>query len=249
MVLDITGRGEGAISVPESKTQESQQSTRSNTNRMPAKGSNLLPYHSFFSESNLRLAYHSGVGYYTYSNCQSIDVVASIRVVAGSSPDDTIMIPSSAHQRQEVGKVTSSTVRTWVDSMRKIVNDVSGNGAPKTVCLVVLLGCKEYPKLQQPGELMEFSESSLCPFPREDAYRLVCVPEDDAFGVTKAVSSLGLVLEESESYSSHGFLRAEETSKGTLQSNTKISIKAKKIHEALNKSPIKTSSDDGHVKL
>ena len=76
-------------------------------------------------------------------------------------------------------------------------------------------------------------DESLAPFPDKDVYRLVCVPEKDKFGITNAVLLLGENSESSELYSSHAFMRIEESSDRTLRSKSNLVKKAEELHKAL----------------
>lgn len=64
-------------------------------------------------------------------------------------------------------------------------------------------------------------ETNLSAFPKNDVYRLVCVPEDDSFGIFDAIESLVRSSEESEIYSSHGFAAwCEASASGVLRASS-----------------------------
>lgn len=114
-------------------------------------------------------------------------------------------------------------MKSFLEEMRK-----DGSSTKKAVCLLVLIGCPNAPVLHN-----DMSDDSLGAFPNEDVYRLVCVPDDDSFGITSSVQSLGLMSESRELYSSHPFLRTEATITDSLRSTTKIKEEAQELHKAL----------------
>jgi hypothetical protein len=124
-----------------------------------------------------------------------------------------------------------------VATMMELLSEVRGEKGPTAVCLIVLLGCSNPPLVT--GDNLD--SSSLAPFPAVDVFRLVCVPGNDAFGVSEAIQNLGTSTERSEIYSSHAFLTCENSAKDLLRKSSKNSVD--ELFNALHLSPKKTTGN------
>lgn len=192
---------------------------------------NHLRSNSYCSQRLLQHSYHSGVAFYTYSNCKAIDQVASIRVEWPTEPV-TVSYHPLLISVKNWASATISDVTVWTQSMTTFLDEMRKKEGSKikAVCLLVLIGCSDPPDPQANG----LSDKSLGSFPNEDVYRLVSVPKNDSFGITDAVQSLGLMSERSELYVSHSFLRAEKSIEGSLRAASALKDEAKELHVAIH---------------
>ena len=88
--------------------------------------------------------------------------------------------------------------------------------------------------------------TSLNPFPEMDVYRLVCIPENDEYGISAAIGDLGLVLEESELYASHALMAGENSASNLLLKNSKRHKDVKELFQSLSLSPTRPKRGDGN---
>lgn len=190
---------------------------------------------SFCEENVLKHMYFSGVANYAYRNCKAIDIAASIAVVQELQTSYHPLLISVKNW----SVVTKGDVIGWVASLSAFLMEMrEKQDAPASaVCLVILLGCSDPPDME--GDSL--NSDSLLPFPVGDVYRLVIVPQTDAFGVSKAISELGTVTEKSEIYSSHGFLGREKTADSLLRKKSKNQELVSELFRALRASDEKSA--------
>lgn len=169
---------------------------------------------SFCKRGVLRHMYRSGLATYAYKNCKAIDIASSIRAVENSMTSYHPLLVSIKNW----AKVSKSDVVGWLSTMMSFLSDmdVEGGGRPPALCLIILLGCPNPPEMNQD----QLNSEDLKPFPSKDVFRLVCVPEEDAFGVSVAIKGLGATSEKQEIYASHGLLACEEGPDGLLRKNS-----------------------------
>jgi len=183
---------------------------------------------SFGKKKVLQRMYMSGLASYAYKNCKAIDIASSIKVVHDSEISYHPLLISVKNWVT----VWKSDVSSWLSSLKKFVEEMRPNDkeVPAALCLIILLGCSNPPDMQG-GEL---SDDKLDPFPDQDVYRLVTVPEQDEFGISNAIHKLGMVSEDCEIYSSHGFLYSETDTSVLLRKKSKKTEQLQKLFEGLN---------------
>ena len=185
--------------------------------------------HSFCEEATLKHLYLSGVGTYAHKNCKAIDFASAIQSVASSNS-----LPPSYHPLlvsvKNWANVTTRDAIGWLSTMMAFLGEIRGENGPTAVCLIILVGCKDPPSLAYD----ELNSLSLAPFPAADVFRLVCVDENDAFGVSAAIRKLGLSSEQSEIYSSHSFMVCEDSPDHLLRKSSQSQESFKELFKALN---------------
>ena len=158
--------------------------------------------------------YVSGLATYAYKNCKAVDIASSIRVFQNSLTSYHPLLISV----KNCANVSKSDIVGWLATMMSFLNDMKeGGNRPCALCLLILLGCSHPPEVKQD----QLDSESLDPFPFEDVFRFVCVPENDVFGVSEAIGRLGTSSEKCEIYSSHGLLAIEEDTDALLRKDTK----------------------------
>ena len=166
----------------------------------------------FFKQNFLEHLYLSGLGIYAYSNCPAFDIVSSIRV-KGAREDEPKYHPLLVSVKNWE-KATNSDVSIWKQKMEIFIEHHRVEDEPSAVCIILSLGCSVSAKEN------DLNETHLSEFPEKDVYRLVSVPEDDKFGIFKAIQTLGRISEESELYSSHGFAACEASAEDALRTSS-----------------------------
>ena len=168
---------------------------------------------SFCEEDSLAFMYRSGLGSYTYQNCKAFDITSSIEVVQNGNVRYHPLLVSVKNWVT----VSKGDVIGWLATMKEFLTDTRAGGGPTAVCLIILLGCSKPPILT--GDRL--NASCLTPFPAADVFRLVCIPDDDEFGVSEAIQNLGTSSEQTEIYSSHAFMTCEKSSGNLLRKSSK----------------------------
>jgi len=156
---------------------------------------------SFWNLDILKYLHTAGVGFYTFSMCPAIDLVASIRVGEKYYP---LLV--------SVKNWATSTIKDlekWRKGLQNFVLDNHTTGVD-VVGLVILIGWETAPDwgtAQEPVTVDQTWSFSLDDFPGKDVYLSVKVPADDEFGISKALKGLNATsMEASEVYASHSFL-------------------------------------------
>ena len=187
---------------------------------------------SYCEPKMLEYMYKSCTALYTYRNCQAIDKASAIRVCKNGQTTYHPLFVSDKNR----AKVTKGDVHEWMTSMQQYLKQIrktknsQKNSQATAVCLLVLMGCSEIPAVAGG----DFMSTSLRPFPERDVYRLVCIPENDEYGISAAIGDLGLVLEESELYASHAFMAGENSASNLLLKNSKRHKDVEELFQSLS---------------
>jgi len=181
---------------------------------------NSFRSNSFCESKRLEYMYRAGIGCYAYRNCKALDIEASIKVVGD---DSQVTYHPLLVSVKNCAKVTTRDVGIWVAKMKSFLNEVRKDEKTTSVCIILLLGCSNPPQITKDG----FDSSSLMPFPANDVFRLVCVADNDEFGVSDAIRKLNAGLDRSEVYSSHAFIPGEPSSKNLLRKSADSDVKEK----------------------
>ena len=187
---------------------------------------------SYCEPKMLEYMYKSCTALYTYRNCQAIDKASAIRVCKNGQTTYHPLFVSDKNR----AKVTKGDVHDWMTSMQQYLKQIrktknsQKNSQATAVCLLVLMGCSEIPAVAGG----DFMSTSLRPFPERDVYRLVCIPENDEYGISAAIGDLGLVLEESELYASHAFMAGENSASNLLLKNSKRHKDVEELFQSLS---------------
>ena len=187
---------------------------------------------SYCEPKMLEYMYKSCTALYTYRNCQAIDKASAIRV---SKNGQTTYHPLFVSDKNRA-EVSKGDLHKWMTSMKQYLNQLrktekaQKNSQATAVCLLVLMGCSKIPDVLE-GDYMS---TSLRPFPERDIYRLVCIPENDEYGISAAIGDLGLVLEESELYASHAFMAGENSASNLLLKNSKRHKDVEELFQSLS---------------
>ena len=128
----------------------------------------------------------------------------------------------------------------WMSSMKAILTDIRQGKEHfhRALCIVLLLGCNDPPAIEEGW----WDCWHLRPFPLKDAFRFVCVPSRDKFGVSAAIGSLATVSERTEIYSSHGFLLHENAQKSMIRTRSQNRDRVKDLSVALKRKSEKTNT-------
>lgn len=184
---------------------------------------------SFCDEEVMKHMYVSGLANYAYKNCKAIDIASAIKVVRNAQTCYHPLLISV----KNCATVTKDDVVGWLSSLMAFLQEIRQGKEeqqhPRAVCLVILLGCMNPPKIQKDN----LDSLNLQPFPSDDVFRLVTVPETDSFGVSEAISNLGAASEKCEIYSSHGFLARENTADSLLRKKSPNRNMVNSLFEAL----------------
>lgn len=207
---------------------------------------------SFCNDRLLKYCYSSGVAFYTYSQCTAFDHATSI-CVEGTGKNNPSYHPLLVSVKN-YASVDNCNVTAWVSIMKTSLRNMRkkpGSTENAAFCLLLLVGCSQPPE----PKADDLCSGSLGEFPNQDIYRFVAVPDSDSFGISQAVRELGFMSERSELYSSHPFLREEESASGTLRSGSKLVGEAEELldaltgkQESLQKRTRETSSARGSCK-
>ena len=187
---------------------------------------------SYCEPKMLEYMYKSCTALYTYRNCQAIDKASAIRV---SKNGQTTYHPLFVSDKNRA-EVSKGDVHKWMTSMKQYLKQIrktekaQKNSQATAVCLLVLMGCSKIPDVLE-GDYMS---TSLRPFPERDIYRLVCIAENDEYGISAAIGDLGLVLEESELYASHAFMAGENSASNLLLKNSKRHKDVEELFQSLS---------------
>ena len=197
--------------------------------------------HSYFRSNSycqpkmLEYMYKSCTALYTYRNCKAIDTAAAIRVCKNGQTTHHPLFVSDKNWAE----ISKGDVHQWMPSMEQYLKQIrktensQKNSQATAVCLLVLMGCSNIPDVVEG----DFMSTSLYPFPERDVYRLVCIPENDEYGISAAIGDLDLVLEESELYASHAFMAGENSASNLLLKNSKRHKDVKELFQSLSLSP------------
>ena len=136
---------------------------------------------SFCKARYLEYMYQSGLGSYTFRECEAVDISASIRVVEKDS-DEARYHPLLVSVKDWC-KVTEDNVVEWESYTKLLLEELRNDdsGIPSAVCLLIVLGCSNPPKMKGDHERM-----NLASFPANDVYRLVVLDKDE-FGIAQAI--------------------------------------------------------------
>ena len=187
---------------------------------------------SYCEPKMLEYMYKSCTALYTYPNCQAIDKASAIRVCKNGQTTYHPLFVSDKNWAE----VSKGDVHNWMTSMQQYLKQLrktekaQKNSQATAVCLLVLMGCSEIPAVAEG----DFMSTSLRPFPERDVYRLVCIPENDEYGISAAIGDLGLVLEESELYASHAFMAGENSASNLLLKNSKRHKDVEELFQSLS---------------
>ena len=198
---------------------------------------------SYCEPKMLEYMYKSCTALYTYPNCKVIDKAAAIRVCKSSQTTYHPLFVSDKNWAE----VSKGDVHNWMTSMEQYLKQIcktensQKNSQATAVCLLVLMGCSEIPAVAEG----DFMSTSLCPFPERDVYRVVCIPENDEYGISAAIGDLGLVLEESELYASHAFMAGENSASNLLLKKSKRHKDVEELFQSLSLSRKRQKRGDG----
>ena len=198
---------------------------------------------SYCEPKMLEYMYKSCTALYTYRNCQAIDKAAAIRVCKNGQTTYHPLFVSDKNWAE----ISKGDVRRWMTSMEQYLKQIrrtensQKNSQATAVCLLGLMGCSQIPDVVEG----DFMSTSLYPFPERDVYRLVCIPENDEYGISAAIGDLGLVLEESELYASHAFMAGENSASNLLLKNSKRHKDVEELFQSLSLSPTRQKRGDG----
>jgi hypothetical protein len=107
---------------------------------------------------------------------------------------------------------------------------------PPVLGLLIVIGAE-----RQPNVSVALDNDKLGEFPKKDTFRAICVPTDDAFGISGALRDTTTIHEMAEIFSSHGFVYGEDVKQvnKVLRSGSR-SKKVTNFVESLFKAFIKT---------
>lgn len=139
----------------------------------------------------------SGVGYYVFAGCKTIDLVFALKITAG---DGTILYAPMVISVIAHARVGPSAANTECFSMKmKIPKNHDG----AALCLLVVLGSSYCPKDRKYG-LMSCSSSEGALLNGEKIARVLWVSDNDNFGLSSAFRDLTSMQEETmEVFASH----------------------------------------------
>ena len=197
---------------------------------------------SYCEPKMLEYMYKSCTALYTYPYCKAIGKAAAIRVCKSSQTTYHPLFVSDKNWAE----VSKADVHNWMTSMQQYLKQLrktensQKNSQATAVFLLVLMGCSKIPDVVEG----DFMSTSLYPFPETDVYRLVCIPENDEYGISAAIRDLGLVLEESELYASHAFMAGENSASNLLLKKSKRHRDVEELFQSLSQSPTRQKRGD-----
>jgi hypothetical protein len=181
---------------------------------------NYLRSHSWRTQKALAFMYESATATYLHQNCTEIDLVASIRVMRdGKAFFHPLLVKVHYCMQMSNGEIEEAVVemKTFLNDIRD-VGDNDGDKespnenkvdpfflCPPALCLLVLLGVETQQTDSRPSK-NQFNLEDLGSFPEADTFRVIPVPTDYLFGISKAVRFMNKDQEMSEVFASHGYV-------------------------------------------
>jgi hypothetical protein len=157
---------------------------------------NYFRDHGWNSSESLKWMYNAAVGTYVFSNSEAIDIVSAIRV---TSSDGEItyhpLLVSVKCRRMYPLEIESS-----FNDVKKLLKNVRKKQPNhiNALCLLVVIGKTPTKNVYDVDDLGDF--------PHEDTYRLISVPANDPFDISKNVLQTTEAHEVAEIYASYPFL-------------------------------------------
>jgi hypothetical protein len=203
---------------------------------------NYFRAHSWRTQKALELMYKSATAMYLHQDCEEIDLVASIRVMRkGKSFYHPLLVKVQYCMQLSEGEIEEAMVE-----MKTILNDIRHENTktglpnkdkadlfsecPPALCLIMLLGVETQQKEPRIFKNQLISDD-LGVFPEDDTFRVVAMPTDDAFGISKAVGFMAAGQEMSHVFASHGFVYVEKRANGLVDDDeTSAQVLRKRSH-------------------
>ena len=168
-------------------------------------------WHCLVDESFLEIMYCSGVGYYVFAGCKTIDLVFALKITKadGSIQYAPMVVSVKAHAQFGPG----AAKKECVSMEKKIPRQHKG----AALCLLVVFGSSYRPTDFGKCGL---TSSSCCEqdlLNGEKIAKILRVSDDDHFGLSRAFRDLTSMQEETmEVFASHSFLAAHSSSTGNM---------------------------------
>jgi hypothetical protein len=184
-------------------------------------------------EKWLERMYKSGVGYYVYQGCPAIDLMCAIRSVGveGDATYHPLLVSVKCWKEFksdqidlsiEKMKVLLCRVRTGEDinARSKYARTVylESKELPKlaALCLLVVIGAGSV------GIVEDYNANDLGAFPKTDEFRVVVVPHNDPFHISRSIVSTTDTQEISEIYASHSCAYGDMTDVANAADSEKL---------------------------
>jgi hypothetical protein len=162
---------------------------------------NYFRNHGWNSNESLKWMYDAAVGTYVFSDCEEIDIVSSIRVTSsdGKTSYHPLLVCVKCGESMSPTNIKSSMdeISIFLESVRNEQNNI-----PALYLIIVIGG--EVPASS------EYNVQNLGNFPHADTYRLIAIPDNDPFDISKNVFQTTEAREVTEIYTSHPFLYSNQ---------------------------------------
>jgi hypothetical protein len=210
---------------------------------------------AYFDEVYLKYLYDSATSVYSYPGCKAFDILMPIRLKSSEHTNKFRYHPMLVSVKNWSG-CTLFDVKGWMEKLKKFILQFRASKDDKATgafCLVVLVGC-DLPKEPLDGggrsaiskeTYHEYCRLSVDDFPDNDVYRILAIPEKDAFGIRVAAKEFALSGESSEVYASHAAIPSRKYSDKVLRSNSKMVEPTKALFGALTEGIVAEDSVTG----
>jgi hypothetical protein len=161
---------------------------------------NYFRDHGWNSSESLKWMYNAAVGTYVFSNSEAIDIVSAIRVTSSDGEITYHPLLVSVKCR----RMYPTEIESLFNDVKNLLEDVrkKQRNHIKALCLLVVIG--KTPKKNA------YDVDDLGNFPHEDIYRLISVPANDPFDISKNVLQTTEAHEVAEIYASYPFLYTKQ---------------------------------------
>eukprot|EP00977_Amphora_coffeiformis_P015166 scaffold4428_cov228-Amphora_coffeaeformis.AAC.6 len=213
---------------------------------------------AYFDSGYLKYLYKSATAVYAYPGCKAFDILVTIRRknISNDVEDGYFYHPMLVSVKNWSG-CTLSDLRDWMKKLSEFIKSHRHDaGTIKAFCLVVLVGCdlpshsEKADSAISKADYNEYCNASMDAFPDNDVFRILAIPEKDAFGIRAAINEVAMSVEGSEVYASHAPIPFRKAySDKVLRSKSNIKGKTKKLFEDLqdNKTRSKAKTNQGVV--